>query len=341
MMRNFKCIRMEDFTAVDKTPIEHCRYEVKNSDIFIGIIGHNYGSIPDGYSKSFTEIEWDEAVKNKIPKLMFLAPSDFKTPMSIRESDEKYEKQKKFRNTISKFRVRVSFDDPKDLATEVLLALHNKLVEDQLKNPDDKKPSIVYDDYLIFIEYFNLYEHKKETVWDAPWVFETFAAPVLIKQITFFKQSTLTPIKFNFTNGLMPEKASVKYDPVFRKCEDGGMALLLERTSTNQLKNSAKPETQYCHFIHPGKNVLWVKGNGLAKMTVENIIFEAIEDKPCIFEITKENTFVKVEVIGNLKKFQLEPGEIPTRFIKTEADYIISRPGDTLMIDVPSSVTIL
>lgn len=88
---HLKCIRMEDFTAADQTPIEFCKSEVRNSDIFIGIIGHHYGSEPDGYSKSFTELEWEEARKNNIPMLMFLTPSNFKTPVDIREADEKFQ----------------------------------------------------------------------------------------------------------------------------------------------------------------------------------------------------------------------------------------------------------
>lgn len=145
----------------------------------------------------------------------------------------------------------------------------------------------------------------------------------------------------------MPPNASLACsEPIFKECGDGKKALFLERVSGNALKNSAKPATQYRHTMDFGnqseaKYILWVEGEGSAKIKFAEENYAdtgliALENKPCIF---KNKGLMKVEVIGNLKKFQLEPGETSTRFIDTEKYQ--SRPYDTLTIDIPSSVTIL
>ena len=44
----YHCMRMEDFGARDARPDELCRSNVGECDIFVGIIGHQYGSSPVG-----------------------------------------------------------------------------------------------------------------------------------------------------------------------------------------------------------------------------------------------------------------------------------------------------
>ncbi len=51
------CVRMEDFGARDSQSDDFCRQKVNECDIFVGIIGPDYGSCPPGSNKSFTERE--------------------------------------------------------------------------------------------------------------------------------------------------------------------------------------------------------------------------------------------------------------------------------------------
>lgn len=54
---------MEKFGARKEKPIDTCMNEVTNSDIFIAIIGMRYGSVDRISGKSFTQIEYEQAVK--------------------------------------------------------------------------------------------------------------------------------------------------------------------------------------------------------------------------------------------------------------------------------------
>lgn len=57
-------------------PIGECKREILSCDLFIGIYAHRYGSIPKGYERSFTRIEYETAVKSGVPCLIFLLAED-------------------------------------------------------------------------------------------------------------------------------------------------------------------------------------------------------------------------------------------------------------------------
>ena len=63
---------MENFGARKTGALETCLTEVKDSDIYIGIIGMVYGSIERLNNKSFTQLEYDEAVKNNLNIYIYL-----------------------------------------------------------------------------------------------------------------------------------------------------------------------------------------------------------------------------------------------------------------------------
>jgi len=65
-------VGMEGDVAQDARPLDVCREKVKSCDIYIGIIAWRYGFIPNGESKSITELEYDTANEADIPKLIFL-----------------------------------------------------------------------------------------------------------------------------------------------------------------------------------------------------------------------------------------------------------------------------
>ena len=136
---------MEDFGARDSAPDDFCRENAWGCDVFVGIVGHLYGSSPPESQKSFTELEYDDAIQSKRPRLMFLAPENFPIPASLREDDQKSRQQEAFRARVNSDRVRASFRSPDDLAAGVVTALHNwergHLVRDQVASspePADK-----------------------------------------------------------------------------------------------------------------------------------------------------------------------------------------------------------
>lgn len=57
---------MEEFGSRNEPPLQTCLKEVALCKIFIGILGMKYGSIEKSTGKSFTELEYDEALKNEL-----------------------------------------------------------------------------------------------------------------------------------------------------------------------------------------------------------------------------------------------------------------------------------
>jgi hypothetical protein len=123
-MSGFHCVRMEDFGAVDAEPVEVCRRKVADSDVFVGLVGHLYGSRPDGSDLSYTQLEYEEAKRSGKPRLLFVADEDFPLPARLgREPEEDFERQRAFRDQVRYERTVAFFREPQELATLVVVAL--------------------------------------------------------------------------------------------------------------------------------------------------------------------------------------------------------------------------
>ena len=124
-----KVVRMENFTADPRVPRRLCEDKVVGCDIFIGILGHCYGFRPSDDDRSMTEIEYDTAVKERLPPLMFVAPRDFPTPADalLGETADDHERQKAFRGRVLAGHVdELRFHTPEELAKAVVEALINR-----------------------------------------------------------------------------------------------------------------------------------------------------------------------------------------------------------------------
>ena len=118
-------IRMEDFGARDHDADDFCRQKVAEADVYVGILGPNYGSIHESSGKSYTEREFDMAVACGKPRLIFLTANDFAVPENMREPDALHELQRRFREKSVKAVVRDTFSSPSDLAYKLSTAVHN------------------------------------------------------------------------------------------------------------------------------------------------------------------------------------------------------------------------
>ena len=125
----YKFVGMETFGSRDVSAEEFDEEVVRECDVFIGIIGHVYGSTPKGSSRSFTELEYDAAVKYDKPRLMFVAPDGLPAGADIRESEEKVIAQAAFRERIRSGRIVADFSSPQVLAVRVSEAIHNQLTQ--------------------------------------------------------------------------------------------------------------------------------------------------------------------------------------------------------------------
>lgn len=129
-------INMEDFGSQPGGASGVSVREVGKADIFVGIIARRYGYIPEGMDKAVTEQEYDEAVRRKLPRLMYLLHPDYDWPEDRIEQDETAQaKLAAFQARIEKNEVRSLFRTPEDLAAQVtadLTKLDNKQRRQQL-----------------------------------------------------------------------------------------------------------------------------------------------------------------------------------------------------------------
>src|ERR1700720_4678285 len=63
---------MEQFGSKPGSPVEECLRVVGSRQLYIGVPGMRYGSVPDGYDKSMTHLEYDEAQRLKLPSLIYI-----------------------------------------------------------------------------------------------------------------------------------------------------------------------------------------------------------------------------------------------------------------------------
>ncbi|HEU0076782.1 MAG TPA: tetratricopeptide repeat protein, partial [Longimicrobiaceae bacterium] len=122
----FRCEYMEVFGARNRTVEEFCRERIAQCDVFVGILGHVYGTCPSGSDRSYTEIEYEAAIETGIARLMFLASADASPSDPVSEPAEIEERQRAFRRRVSEGdRVCAVFRSPDDLARLVVQALHH------------------------------------------------------------------------------------------------------------------------------------------------------------------------------------------------------------------------
>lgn len=65
-------IGMEHFVSAPDRPLDVCLADVRRCQLYIVLVGMRYGSIDEESGKSYTELEYEEAIKNKIPVLAFV-----------------------------------------------------------------------------------------------------------------------------------------------------------------------------------------------------------------------------------------------------------------------------
>ena len=69
-------IGMEFFGAAPSTPVRECLRRLRDSQVFIGILGTRYGTRDGATGKSISHLEFDEAKRLNIPRLMFLLDTE-------------------------------------------------------------------------------------------------------------------------------------------------------------------------------------------------------------------------------------------------------------------------
>lgn len=120
---NYQVIAMENFGARDASPLDHCLAMVESCDIFIALVGHRHGSCPPSSLKSFSELEYDQAVAKGIPRIVFLYSGQI--DVGQLEPDNKRSLQQGFRERIRKDRLAGGFGSKEEIPALVSAALSN------------------------------------------------------------------------------------------------------------------------------------------------------------------------------------------------------------------------
>lgn len=119
-------IGMEMFGSDSETPLETCIKRVKESSLFVLIVGFRYGSILDGIDKSITQIEYETAVSSSIPTLVYIIDDD--QPVSLQYVDfDHINKLNDFKSLLKKRHVVSTFTTPEDLGAKVLADVQREL----------------------------------------------------------------------------------------------------------------------------------------------------------------------------------------------------------------------
>lgn len=112
---------MEQLPALDADAIAASLAMVDEADVYIGLFAHRYGYIPEGHTKSITEMEYERAVERGIPRLIFLMSDEVPVLPKDYDTGDSAEKLKALKARLKKERVVSFFKSPEDLRG---LALH-------------------------------------------------------------------------------------------------------------------------------------------------------------------------------------------------------------------------
>ncbi len=146
--------RMEAYTATDERPVDHCLRDVQQSDIYVGIYAWRYGyeppadhDNPDG--KSITELEYRQAERNNLRKLLFFAhpdtnaqwPDCFKD--EVTGAGERGTKLNVFRQELGTEKMASFFRTPQELAGHVLASIMRSGLSGRPYNVPPRPPGFV------------------------------------------------------------------------------------------------------------------------------------------------------------------------------------------------------
>lgn len=129
MMRmGVQVVAMEHFAASVTPPVEQCIQAIRACDLCVLILGHRYGFVPEGYNKSMTQLEYEEARARGIPILVFVLSDEVPVKPSMLESDFKQQQRMhSFKSQVRSELVAESFTSSDDLSAKLVAALHTFL----------------------------------------------------------------------------------------------------------------------------------------------------------------------------------------------------------------------
>lgn len=111
---------MEQFGSKPGSPVEECVKVVQSCQLYIGIFGMRYGSVPEGYDKSMTHIEYDEAQRLGLPSLIYILNENQPIPPKDVETGIGAEKLEALKDQLKKRHTVSFFTTPEDLHARIM-----------------------------------------------------------------------------------------------------------------------------------------------------------------------------------------------------------------------------
>jgi predicted HTH transcriptional regulator len=130
---------MENLTTLDGSAVEISLSMVDEADIYLGIFAYRYGYVPEGADISITEMEYNRAVEQKKPRLIFLIDDDHPVTGKDVESGDGALKLQTLKERLKRDRVAAFFKSPGDLRGHVVEALVQLRRELEAGEPEDPK----------------------------------------------------------------------------------------------------------------------------------------------------------------------------------------------------------
>jgi hypothetical protein len=111
---------MEQFGSKPGSPVEVCQRVVQSCQLYLGVFGMRYGSVPEGHDKSMTHIEYDEAQRLSLPSLIYILNEDHPIPAKDVETGPGAEKLKGLKEQLKKRHTVSFFTTPEDLQSRIM-----------------------------------------------------------------------------------------------------------------------------------------------------------------------------------------------------------------------------
>lgn len=155
--KNINILGMEKFGARKETPLETCLDAVSRADIYIAIIAERFGSIEQNSNKSYTQLEYEKALKENKEILIYLIDED-NALIKPKNSDhgDNYNLLKNFKQQLREKHTVDFFKDPKDLSEKIKNRL-NELIR-EIKEIIDINTS--FNESESIIKKFHLFPNK-------------------------------------------------------------------------------------------------------------------------------------------------------------------------------------
>ncbi|MCK4735757.1 MAG: DUF4062 domain-containing protein [Methanophagales archaeon] len=126
-------VGMETFQSHTHEPTEFCPERVEECNAFVLLVAYRYGYIPEGAEISITQLEYEHALRNKIPVRVYLTDDEFLCPPKV--TDENREGINEFRSLLLKKHTCSYFSTPEGLYDKLTLDLKQFPVPPYIAHP--------------------------------------------------------------------------------------------------------------------------------------------------------------------------------------------------------------